>query len=394
MTSGAGSRAAGLHGGERVSEANSIPEPPSAGAPVREVTTPGKRLARRLDERTAIPVAVVLACLFGVVDVLTGADVTVNFLYQIPIFIGAWHRGWKGAVVAIAVAMTGRVLTLSHFETPTLGPLNIVWNIFAETVAFVGFAIFVLALRSRAQTAKNRLLATTEQLRHADRLTTLGKLAAGVAHELGTPLHVVMLRAEMIARSNNDQTQAVSNARSILKQGDRMAAILRQLLEFGRRAAGTRARADLRAIAKEAAELVSPAANKQRVGLQVLPVESPVWADVNPAEMEQVVSNLLLNAVQASPPGAVVTVEVGRRETAGSGGAQTVGYLAVKDAGGGIRPEHLPHVFDPFFTTKDVGEGTGLGLSVSFGIVSDHGGRIDVESQLGAGTTFTVLLPE
>ena len=173
-----------------------------------------------------------------------------------------------------------------------------------------------------------------------------------------------------------------------------MTAIVEQLLHFGRRAAGTRVRADLRAVAREAAQLVLSAAKKRDIEICIEEQREPVWADVNLAEMEQVISNLLLNAVQASPRGARVCVELGRCEIEGAeGGPQRAAFIAVHDRGTGIAPEHLAHIFDPFFTTKEVGEGTGLGLSVSFGIVNDHGGRIDVESRHGQGSIFRVLLP-
>src|SRR5262249_9368017 len=111
-------------------------------------------------------------------------------------------------------------------------------------------------------------------------------------------------------------------------------------------------------------------------------------------EIEQVLSNLLLNALQAMPEGGDVRVRVGHATRLDRGGdARPYATVSIVDHGAGIGPDDLPKIFDPFFTTKGVGEGTGLGLSVSFGIVQDHGGFIDVDSTLGRGTTFTVLLP-
>jgi len=109
----------------------------------------------------------------------------------------------------------------------------------------------------------------------------------------------------------------------------------------------------------------------------------------NPRELEQVVSNLMLNGIQAMPKGGTLRVTT-RTELRPDG---EWAAIVVEDQGDGIRPEHLPFIFDPFFTTKGIGEGTGLGLSVSYGIVSDWGGKIEVDSRPGHGAQFSVLLP-
>jgi signal transduction histidine kinase len=354
----------------------------------------GQRVERYVHEGNAIPLSVALAVACAAIDYTTGADVIVNFLYQVPIFLGTWFRRWTGAAIVIAAAMAGRFVTMRFAADPPLSTGKLAWNTFAELCAFNGFALFILAIRTRARATRTQLLTTTEQLRHAERLTTLGKLAAGVAHELGTPLNVLMVRAEMLTQGEPTRDQVQSAAQSILKQGERMTGIVRQLLDFGRRAGAGRERADLRAVARAAAQLVDPAATRKRVSIEVDEGDTPVLAEVNSAEMEQVVGNLLLNAIQASPEGARVRVAVGTRSEGVSGRRpRPVAFISVEDHGEGITPEHLPHIFDPFFTTKDVGEGTGLGLSVSFGIVTDHGGNIDVASRPGAGSKFTVLLP-
>lgn len=370
----------------------------SATAPLdRSIQLPlrwGRALSRHLDEHNAVPIATIVAVGFGWADHVTGADITVNFLYQIPIFIACWFRRWTGASVVITVCVAARLAGMLHASTPRLGSLNIAWNTLAEAVAFVIFAFFVIELRARVQETRTQLVSTTEQLRHAERLSTLGKLAAGVAHELGTPLNVLMVRAELIRSHEAKGEQIIASAESILKQADRISVIIRQLLHFGRRGATSRARTDLRIVARDAAQLVAPAAKSRQIGVAVDEPSDAVWAEVNIGEMEQVVANLLMNAIQASPKGASVRVAVGSRIDAGPDGKPAkVAYLAVKDQGSGIAPADLPHIFDPFFTTKDIGEGTGLGLAVSFGIVGDHGGRIDVESRLDAGSELSVVLP-
>jgi two-component system, NtrC family, sensor kinase len=229
---------------------------------------------------------------------------------------------------------------------------------------------------------------TLEQLRHADRLMTVGKLAAGIAHELGTPLNVVSGRARMIARGKAQGDAITEYARIIAEQSDRMAKIIRQLLDFARVRQPKRVRHDLRSVAEEAVHLVSPLADKRGVSLVVEGGSLP--ADVDAGQLLQAVTNLVVNALHASEPGQTVRIEL-ELETAPDGGPRAL--LRVVDQGHGIAPDALDSIFEPFYTTKPVGEGTGLGLSVSEGIAREHGGLIEVESAPGIGSTFTLVIP-
>ncbi|HEY6876607.1 MAG TPA: ATP-binding protein [Polyangiales bacterium] len=222
-----------------------------------------------------------------------------------------------------------------------------------------------------------------EQLRHAERLNTVGRLAAGVAHELGTPLQVVGLEAKRIAIGRVEGTAARESAQIVVAQGERMSSIIRQLLDFARQRTPHPARLELAALARETVQLVSTLATRSEVTLQVEAAQAEVDADAG--QLQQVLTNLIVNAVQASPPGGAVRIETGvEGERA---------YLRVIDHGVGIAADALPRIFEPFFTTKDVGQGTGLGLAVAHGIVEEHSGAIEVESTYGAGARFTVWLP-
>jgi len=239
-------------------------------------------------------------------------------------------------------------------------------------------------------------IAALEQLRHADRLTTVGKLASGVAHELGTPINVVVARAEMIATGEATPDEARDYASIIVESGRKMTRIIRQLLEFARRRGPRKERGDVAAVAAHALDLLRPLAERQRVSLRLNDAGGPYSTSLDAGQIEQALTNLVVNAVQATPDGGEVAVCV-TRERAGPpsdrGGSEGE-WIAVRisDRGEGIAPEHLPHVFEPFFTTKDVGSGTGLGLSVAYGIASDHGGWIDVVSEPGRGCTFALFL--
>lgn len=241
-------------------------------------------------------------------------------------------------------------------------------------------------------------VAAVEQLRHADRLNTVGRLASGVAHELGTPLNVVAGRAGLIAsgRLNNDEVQ--TSAQTIKEETDRITGIIRQLLNFARRAEPQRTVADLREVTRQTTELLRPMADKRQVAISLQSPSIPLRARVDVGQIQQVITNLTVNAIQAMPDGGKISVELGTDEAVSpeepATGRQPCFKISVQDQGQGIAENDLPHLFEPFFTTKDVGEGTGLGLSVSYGIAQDHGGWIDVQSVAGQGSRFTLYLPQ
>ncbi len=236
-----------------------------------------------------------------------------------------------------------------------------------------------------------------EQLRHADRLATVGQLAAGVAHELGTPLNVVTQRAKMIATGEVQGAEAADGARIVFEQSQRITGVIRQLLDFARRRSPTKAPQDVRSIAEQTTAFLAPLARKSSVEVQMKLPEAPVVCDVDSGQIQQVLLNLMMNGIHAMKRGGTLHVEV---DTARVVPPADVGGIAndyirvrVRDTGAGIAPENQARIFEPFFTTKDVGEGTGLGLAVSWGIVREHEGWLEVESQVGQGSTFAVFLP-
>ena len=240
--------------------------------------------------------------------------------------------------------------------------------------------------RTEAETASR--IQTLEQLRHADRLITVGRLAAGVAHELGTPLNVIAGRVKMLRRPVLEPSVREDYLAAVAEQVERMTKIIRQLMDFARRREPKVSTFDLESIAGSISRLMAPIARKQGVELRVLSAER-VQALGDPAQLEQVLSNLVVNAVHASSEGAHVDISCGVETVEGARRA----VLRVEDRGHGMDEATVARIFEPFFTTKAVGQGTGLGLSVAHGIVSDHGGSIVVRSQRGIGSVFSVLLP-
>ncbi|HSO37613.1 MAG TPA: HAMP domain-containing sensor histidine kinase, partial [Labilithrix sp.] len=260
------------------------------------------------------------------------------------------------------------------------------------------------AMCEQLNAAREKLLAeadarvkTVEQLRHADRLSTVGKLAAGLAHELGTPLNVVSGRAKMIASGRLASDAVVENATIIHGQAARMTKIIRQLLDFARRGHAKKATVDVKALSRSVVELLTPLARKRGVVLSLDGGEGAAMLDVDAGQIEQVLSNLVVNGVDAISEGGEVVVRIRAEAATPPAGseAEPGDYLRidVQDSGAGIRKEDVGRVFEPFFTTKDVGLGTGLGLSVAHGIVREHGGWIAVQSEEKRGSCFSVYLP-
>lgn len=240
-------------------------------------------------------------------------------------------------------------------------------------------------LANELRSASLALSSSLEQMRHSDRLATVGKLAAGIAHELGTPLSIVGGHAQMIAGGEVTGDAALASARAIDAEAGRMGKIVRQLLDFARRKGPEGTTCDPNAIARRCASLLEVMAEKHRVRCAIAESGAPLRALIDEDSLQQVLTNLIVNAIQAMPDGGALDVRVSSAE----GKVQ----IAVTDTGPGIPDEVKAHMFEPFFTTKAPGDGTGLGLAVVHGIVSDHGGSIDVDSS-ARGTTFVVSLEE
>jgi two-component system, NtrC family, sensor kinase len=244
--------------------------------------------------------------------------------------------------------------------------------------------------------AASERVAARERLRHADRLRTIGQLASGAAHELGTPLSVIGVRARLVASGEATGAEAQANAKAILDQTARMAAIVRQLLDYARRQGSPTGLVDLRHVVTGALGMLEPLAQRQEVRVEVTLPEQPLLVRADLTQLQQAVTNVVMNGMQAMGHGGRLRVEVGRGPaTPPVHHAATVddwAWVRVSDDGPGIAPEHLPHLFEPFYTTKPVGEGTGLGLAVVQAIVEEHGGWVAVESEPGHGARFSLFL--
>ena len=249
--------------------------------------------------------------------------------------------------------------------------------------------------RSRLEVESQTRIRAVEQLRHADRLTTVGTLASGIAHELGTPINVIEGHSALIREDPDAGARAMESAQVISRQCKRMAGIIRQLLDFARRGGQHDTTTDAAAVARQTVHMVAPLARRRDVDASIHAPEGQTSVAIAFDQLQQVLANLIMNGVHAMPDGGQLSVRITRRTARRPGDERDAEFVAigVADTGVGIDPGIADRVFEPFFTTKDVGEGTGLGLSVAYGIVQDHGGWIELESTPRHGSTFTVYLP-
>jgi signal transduction histidine kinase/DNA-binding response OmpR family regulator len=240
-------------------------------------------------------------------------------------------------------------------------------------------------LERRVEERTAELRATQEQLVQAEKLASIGQLAAGVAHEINNPIGVILGFAQLMLKRTPEDNAMHKPLATIEREGLRCKGIVQDLLDFAAQRQPVLSRVDINAVIEAASDLMPHHVNSEKV--EVVKGYAPdlprVLGDEN--QLQQVFLNIMLNAYQAMPDGGKLRIA--------SRVADGEVYAVFVDTGMGISQENLKRIFDPFFTTKEVGEGTGLGLSISYGIIEQHGGTIEVESEVGVGSTFTVRLP-
>jgi two-component system, NtrC family, sensor kinase len=239
------------------------------------------------------------------------------------------------------------------------------------------------------QGLNQKIFEMQRRLTHAERLSVSGRIVAQVAHEIGTPLHSVAGHLELLRKElpADRLTEDADRRLAIIEtQLGRVTEIITQLLDLTRRSEGAPAHVDMSRLVREAVELVRPgmAAANLRFHVDAAPDLPQVHGHAG--QLQQVILNLLTNAMDATPAGG--QVEVATRTVPGAGRV----VVEVRDSGQGIAGEHRKQIFEPFFSTKAPGRGTGLGLFISAQIVRDHKGVIEVESEPGRGSTFRLVL--
>jgi hypothetical protein len=261
----------------------------------------------------------------------------------------------------------GRPLTLNI----SLAPFEVARGVIA------GAIIVIENVTERAQ--------LEEQLLQREKLSSIGLLAAGVAHEVNTPLAGISSYAQMLLQQVSDQDPKHKLLEKIHRQTLRASGIVNNLLNFSRTGDAQFRETDINVVLEDTLQLLEPqlrSANMEVVRHygQDLPA-----AYGSASKLQQVFMNLVINARDAMPAGGRLTISTRLVDT-----SLVVDF---RDTGVGIAPENIARIYDPFFTTKEVGQGTGLGLALSYGIIQEHGGRIFVESRPGEGAHFTIKLP-
>jgi two-component system NtrC family sensor kinase len=233
----------------------------------------------------------------------------------------------------------------------------------------------------------HKLTETQECLFHSQRLASLGKMAAGIAHEINSPLTVILNDSSLLLRNMPDGKSEKDELRIIVAEAKRCGDIVKNLLEFTRMVGPEKTLADINEVLRETMVLAKylGVISSMDVRYDLSPGLPRVNIDTN--QMKQVFLDILTNASAAMPSGGSLTIRTGRSE----GNAPVV--ASITDTGCGIPEQNMQKIFEPFFTTKDAQAGTGLGLAICYEIVQKHNGKISVKSAVGAGTTFTIELP-
>ncbi|OHB27996.1 MAG: histidine kinase [Desulfuromonadaceae bacterium GWC2_58_13] len=321
-------------------------------------------------------------------------------LYYIPIILGGlWYALRGGVATSIGISILYAPHVVFQWGHHQGVPLEQYLEILLYNL--IGFLTGILSQREimqriRAEKTAQRLeesyaklheqadlvLEIEEQLRRADRLSALGELSAGLAHEIRNPLGSIRGTAEILKDGIDPADKRYEFAQILIKEVDRLNRVVQDFLDFSRPAAARRESFDVLEVLRDVLTLTRQPTQKNQVRV-VFEGEGALKVPGDREQLKQAFLNLVLNALQAMPAGGTLTVSAG----AEAGEAQ----IRFADTGQGIPEESLDRIFNPFFTTRS--EGTGLGLAITHRIVQGHGGRIEVESRPGEGAIFTLHLP-
>ncbi len=320
--------------------------------------------------------------------------------YIVPILLGAYWYGIKGGVT---VSIASTILFSPHLFLHWTDPFFDVYN-FIELFLFllIGGVTGVLSQMEKNQRARYEhalvrldeshrklkeqtdvLFQTEEQLRRADRLSALGELSAGMAHEIRNPLGSIKGAVEILKDDYRPDNAKYEFIQILLKETDRLNRIVQEFLSFARPKQPEFRQTDVNEAIESVLTLTAQEARKAGVKVEKRLDQSIGKRSLDGGLLKQAFLNLILNAVQAMPRGGVLTVESALKGS--------MIEVKIADTGVGISEENRKKLFSPFFTTKK--NGTGLGLAITYRIVENHRGRIDVISEPGKGATFTVKIP-
>jgi len=310
----------------------------------------------------------------------------------VAIFLGITLAGMIAALIVSSFLAKSVLLPIKHLVSASgrwaKGDLDYQVKITRkDEIAELGetFNLMASSLKERNDELKEY---TNQQIMKSDRLATLGQLAAGVAHEINNPLGTISIYAQMVLDElGKDNDSCKESLAVVMKQTDRAGRIVKDLLEFARQSEPEMRMLNINDVLEKAISITNHPAELQniKVTTNLAPRLPEIQADSD--KLQQVFVNMMINALQAMQKGGELNLAT-RIDESGK-----FIEIEISDTGCGISQEHLGKLFDPFFSTKSTGEGTGLGLSVSLGIVQRHNGTIDVRSKVGEGSTFIVRFP-
>jgi signal transduction histidine kinase len=328
-------------------------------------------------------------------------------LALIPALLLAHYRGWSNVAITLGIGLVGLCalnLLASHVSPLLRGPFLILFVVTPYIAIALGAGWFGEVRRYQAE-----LQTTQLQLIQSEKLDSLGRMAAGVAHEVKNPLMMILTGVKLLSRR---LTEADESTRTLLRDMaeavERADRIIGGLLSYAREHALELSQTDLNGIVDRSLLLVKHELDRARIAVVKELDGSMPLLTLDPFKIEQVFVNVLTNAVHAIERDGEIRVRTSQQVAAGGSGVgrrksdrfargERVGVVEIEDSGPGIRPEHLPKIFDPFFTTKPTGQGTGLGLSVSRQIVDLHGGTMEIGNRDdggGARVTLTFKLEQ
>jgi signal transduction histidine kinase len=343
------------------------------------------RLEQPLDTMEAIVARSAQISVFHALAVLIASGLLMSLL------------GWLfvGRPVQRLIMMTRRI---AAGESPTDGAAGPAQNdeLGELSTELAAMATQLENARVRSETEAALRVEATEQLRHADRLRSVGQLASGLAHELGTPLNVISGRARLIEEADGASDEVRADATVIREETATMTALVGQLLGFARRKAPDRQEADVAGAAARVTQMLMPLASKSGVTIELAAPAGPCVMRGDPLLIEQAITNVAVNGIQAMPKGGRLSISVGQRMVAQPGTTKRTpsAVVSVVDDGPGIRPEDRQRIFDPFYTTKAPGEGTGLGLANAARLAAELDGSVElVAPPEGLSTAFALRLP-
>jgi PAS domain S-box-containing protein len=284
---------------------------------------------------------------------------------------------------------------LKHFEHETRHRGRVVLNIRGSSLRELEEEVSGAVLAIEDVTDR---LSLEREVQQAEKLAVVGQLAAGIAHQIGTPLNVISGSAEYLMMEWGADRPRPQELEIIVAQTDRITKLIRQLLNFARPTRMELGPVRMNELLEEVMGLTEHQIVKERISIQTdfQPDLPSLLGDAN--QLEQAFLNIVVNAWHAMPEGGTLGLRTrlvpgGDRLRRGGRAAVAGVEVVIADTGVGIAPEHLPRIFDPFFSTKGVGKGTGLGLAITRRIVEDHHGTIEVSSEVRRGTSFRIWLP-